>query len=431
MYVKKNKIFSSILSIYDEEEVCKEVDCELFKSIQPIGRPTSKTDNYDTYSNKILKYVYNYLFGNEDSAETVLHQIEDITKIYYIKLDDSIVLIFLTIAISISIVIIISLILLLTRRFKPYFNFLSTDFWFLIIVGFILIIFSSFPEIGKKNDNKCHIKLIIISLGLSLNLLPILHRLIINMPFQNKFLESISNHKYIFVFFFIAIDILLYIMYLSTSYTIEYVSIDEGKNFEICSITNIFGFWISMFIIIVKIFIILAIIILCYLEWNIKNTKKDIHFLILAIYTDILILIALTSMNFVKLESYKMYEMYFILSECICIFYVAVNYNLSIGFRIIRGILGKDNDETLFIKKINQGFTDSNVAKSYCTTDQNLFSVDYEYLKTKRMSEISETNENYSSNNYSSNNGNSYDHTVVISTYNRDNRSIYFIFILY
>ncbi|OUM61935.1 hypothetical protein PIROE2DRAFT_11900 [Piromyces sp. E2] len=392
-FVIENNIFSSILSIYDEEEVCNKVKCELFKSIQPIGRPTSKTNDYKTYSEEIRNYILeNFLYGHE-TAEKVLQQVEDLTKTYYITINDFSVLIFSFIIMFISIVILISLILLLTRKFKPYFRTLSSDFWFLIIVGFILIIFFGFPEIGKKNETKCHFQFIMISLGLTLNLIPILHRLIINMPFHYKYTALFSNNKYTFFFIFLFFDLIMCTLFYLTPYSIEYKNIKDGKNFEICKLKNVYGILIEKFSFTIKFLILLAIIFLCYLEWNVKKTNCDIHVLVLVLYTDILILISMIVYNYIKIENYKMYKLHFIISECLCIFYVIINYSLLIGIRIIRGILKKNNDDLMFIKKINKNFVETNITKLECTINQNIIST--EYLTTKQVSVISDSDSSH------------------------------------
>jgi len=56
-----NKILSGITSLYDEEEVCKMVDCKLYKGLQFINRPTSKSNDYYTYSEKFRNNIYRYI----------------------------------------------------------------------------------------------------------------------------------------------------------------------------------------------------------------------------------------------------------------------------------------------------------------------------------------------------------------------------------
>ncbi|OUM61594.1 hypothetical protein PIROE2DRAFT_12375, partial [Piromyces sp. E2] len=80
------KYFSGIRSLYDDEDVCNSVNCDLAKSFQPIARPNSPTDDYDSYSEKFRKYIFDFLY-NDKSAEEVLNKIDDLTKIYTISFD--------------------------------------------------------------------------------------------------------------------------------------------------------------------------------------------------------------------------------------------------------------------------------------------------------------------------------------------------------
>ncbi|OUM61204.1 hypothetical protein PIROE2DRAFT_12830, partial [Piromyces sp. E2] len=66
-YVQKNffinifNCFTAMKSLYEDEEVCKILDCELAKKIQIISRPSSLVDDYDGFSNKVVDLVYQFL----------------------------------------------------------------------------------------------------------------------------------------------------------------------------------------------------------------------------------------------------------------------------------------------------------------------------------------------------------------------------------
>ncbi|OUM67814.1 hypothetical protein PIROE2DRAFT_4623 [Piromyces sp. E2] len=55
---------SGILNLYDDDEICKTVNCEFFKSFQIITRPTAEVDDYEEYSIEFRDSVYSYLYGN-------------------------------------------------------------------------------------------------------------------------------------------------------------------------------------------------------------------------------------------------------------------------------------------------------------------------------------------------------------------------------
>jgi len=83
--VTKHFLASGIKSLYDDEDVCKIVNCELIKNIQFIARPSSLTNNYNEYSTTFRNYLYEFLYGDKN-AEEVLNKINDITKIYKISI---------------------------------------------------------------------------------------------------------------------------------------------------------------------------------------------------------------------------------------------------------------------------------------------------------------------------------------------------------
>jgi len=150
--ILKKKIISAIPSLYDDKEICSSLDCNLFKNIQPIGKPYMNVSEYNSYSNYFRKNIFDFLFENKDINE-VLEKIEDYTKIYYISInsdDTNIGLISIIIIFGISTIMIISLIFLFIERYKSYYNFLSTDFWIITILGLLLYNISCLTEMGEK-----------------------------------------------------------------------------------------------------------------------------------------------------------------------------------------------------------------------------------------------------------------------------------------
>ncbi|ORX82973.1 periplasmic binding protein-like II [Anaeromyces robustus] len=67
----RNNALTGISSLYDDEEVCKVMNCELYKSIQPIVRPTKENENYDEYSMKLRYYVYDFIYGDKSAKEVL------------------------------------------------------------------------------------------------------------------------------------------------------------------------------------------------------------------------------------------------------------------------------------------------------------------------------------------------------------------------
>jgi len=75
--VMKNKVFSAIPELYDDEEVCKEVDCEKFKNIQLVSRPTQLRD-YSSFSELFRNSISDFLFNGKASTDTL----KEISKKY-------------------------------------------------------------------------------------------------------------------------------------------------------------------------------------------------------------------------------------------------------------------------------------------------------------------------------------------------------------
>ncbi|ORY27405.1 hypothetical protein LY90DRAFT_513451 [Neocallimastix californiae] len=330
--LKKYNIDTGITSLYDDEEICKNKECEILKSIQTVRRPNHVSLDYDIYSKNIRNYIYEFLFGNKTTDE-VLKKVEDITKIYKISIYGDNVTLALIFNMSFSFIIIfmaISLIMLYFNRYKSYFNFLSDDFWLIMIIGMIFVICPGILENGTRTILKCELSLLFLMIGSTFILIPILHKLVVNFPTENKFTIWISNHKFTFLLIFTSIDI-LHLLLLPFFYTIKLVEPKEMEKFEICQLKkdNII------------------------IEWNLKRTYNDLRFIVLAIYTNILFLILII---IIKSVNNTNYINQYINNTFLYLIVALLNYIIIYFSRIIKVLLKKDNDEILFIKNINKQF---------------------------------------------------------------------------
>ncbi|KAL6608374.1 hypothetical protein U3516DRAFT_829296 [Neocallimastix sp. 'constans'] len=203
--IMEKPILSAISSLYGEEEVCQKIDCEIYKNIQPVFRPTSIVD-YDNYSNKYLNYFNGYLFKN-DSLHDSIRNIIDITKIHSISIGTSENIVGLFTAISIFLIlacIIVSFFFLLYKGFLDYFIFIPIDFWIMSMVGSVSFLSVCFLEMGTVTVLKCHFIQFIMSGSFTLTVVPILYKLIIDYPKEIKFFKWISYNRYYFLLFFIS-----------------------------------------------------------------------------------------------------------------------------------------------------------------------------------------------------------------------------------
>jgi len=347
--LKKYNIDTGITSLYDDEEICKNKECEILKSIQTVRRPNHVSLDYDIYSKNIRNYIYEFLFGNKTTDE-VLKKVEDITKIYKISIYGDNVTLALIFNISFSFIIIFMAISLI----KSYFNFLSDDFWLIMIIGMIFVLCPGILENGTRTILKCELSLLFLMIGSTFILIPILHKLVVNFPTENKFTIWISNHKFTFLLIFTSIDI-LHLLLLPFFYTIKLVEPKEMEKFEICQLKkdNIIMYLDIISIIIIKFIILIFILILIYSEWNLKRTYNDLRFIVLAIYTNILFLILII---IIKSVNNTNYINQYINNTFLYLIVALLNYIIIYFSRIIKVLLKKDNDEILFIKNINKQF---------------------------------------------------------------------------
>ncbi|OUM63563.1 hypothetical protein PIROE2DRAFT_9843, partial [Piromyces sp. E2] len=84
--VLKESIVSGMTSLYNEEEICNNIQfCDFYKNPQLTLKPKN-VFNSDEYYERFLSYFYDFLFRNE-SASKALKKIDDLNKIYHISIN--------------------------------------------------------------------------------------------------------------------------------------------------------------------------------------------------------------------------------------------------------------------------------------------------------------------------------------------------------
>jgi len=338
--------------MYDDDEICEVVDCELYKSVQLVARPTAISDNYDFYSEKYRTYMFEYLYGN-NTIENVLNEIEDITKIYNVSLntkDNSVGLLYFILLVTLFAIIILSSVFLFIPNFKPYFEFIPTDFWIISNIGLLVMVSIAFTEYGDITNFKCQLRLIMLSLGISLNLIPILYRLVINFPEENKISEWVKENRYIFLFVFILIDIInLSIISIHPYESISNIYEDEEvKNFKICVLTSKFSLSMKYLFLLFKFLIFLVFLLLAFLEWNIKKFFYDIKFITTVIYINILSLLLLLLINVIDIYNYIFH---FVIRVTVYLFFSLSNFVFLYLYRIVFFYIKKNTEDDDFDEK--------------------------------------------------------------------------------
>ncbi|OUM58628.1 hypothetical protein PIROE2DRAFT_64281 [Piromyces sp. E2] len=339
-YILSSNVASGIMGLYDEDDVCDVLDCKLVKSIQFVNRPTHVNTDYDSYSALFRDHVFEYLYGNK-TASQVLHEINDYTKIYKITLN--------------------------TEN-------TSLDLWFISLFGLMLILSSGFLEFGDLTKMKCQFKWIMVSFGITLNLIPILYKMIVKFPEQNKYSLWVHHNKYKFLCIFILIEFFIMGISFIKPYDIVLMNrLDENNlNFMKCIVNGGFGKFIQVLFILNKVIIFLIFLLLIFIEWNIKETQYDIRALTGAIYLDILDIIFLLIKQSLN---YDNYIVEFLLNEIIIIIFVLSNYSLIYGYRVVLYFIIKDNEEDILKGSINK-LNDNNSKKFASNPDMETNSGD-------------------------------------------------------
>jgi len=351
-----------IPSLFNDNEICEIKDCEMFKSMQPIiTRPNDLFGgNFSKfeYDDKYRKYALKYIFDENGDLEKTLKNIEDITKIYYIpynKTESPIGFITIIIVSVISILMLLSLIFLFFENFQPFFKFLSIDSWILLIFGTIMILGTIITFIGEVTKMKCHLRILLFGVGMTLYLINILYELISSIPEDFNICIWIKNHKYLFILFFLSIDFLLngLITLQPYQYDIKSIIIEEGQNFQICKMYNKFGKSLIILMVILKVMILFAILFFIFLEWNLKKIFYDIRFMILAIYSNLMLIF----MYFlIETSHINNYLLQYILQTSIVFFFSLSSYIFLYGYKLFFAVLNKKNVKLLYINNINENF---------------------------------------------------------------------------
>ncbi|OUM63614.1 hypothetical protein PIROE2DRAFT_9759, partial [Piromyces sp. E2] len=295
--VLEGTIISGISSLYNDTEVCSKVmGCEIYNTIQPIAKPVNKIVDYIEYSKKFTTYFYDFLYGNKnnDTEESILKKIDDITRLYNVSVNSK----------ETSIGLILD--------------------WIMVITGIIMIASTSFINYGEMSDFKCTFKNNLFSLGYSFITIPILCQLIINFPETNRISIWVNKYRKNCILTLIFIDVLLNGLSLVKPHGVENIIIDEGENFQMCKIS-------------------------IFVEWNFSETLNDIRFVLSFIYTNVISFSLYVILIFTVNNNYKSY---FIAQECIIYIITISNYILIFGIKIILPQLYEKDEMNEIIKKV-------------------------------------------------------------------------------
>jgi len=300
-YIIKNGMFSGIIELYDDEEVCKLIECNIVKDAYPFSFMSNDVNLFgdDNYHIKYKNNMYNYIYDNQPVSD-VLKAILDITKIYSFSFitDGSyagLIIFFFFIILTVNMV--LSVVFIYIKKLENKFKFLSKGLWVITILGSLILMSSIFTLYGEVSDVKCHLRITLINVGFVLSICPSLYKLITNFPKSNKLSLVFENNKYISILMIMLITVGLNEIFAMTSYDIKEFTTSNGKNYKKCVMSNTLG---RIFYYIIQIYnftIILISLILIFMEWNLKETKLDVKYLATALFMDTLSLILLITIE--------------------------------------------------------------------------------------------------------------------------------------
>jgi len=189
-FLFNNEIILSAINEFwydDDDKICENELCNTFKDIQFTAKPGFIKEGGENYKKKNQNYIYQFLYQNKSLEETVKH-IDYITKLYCVSLDTKNSYIGLICFILFSIVstlMLLSLIFIYKDKLHPYFMLLSNDFWIITILGSVVLLWIPLFNYGRISTLKCHLKILLMFIGYTINIGPSLYKLIIQNPKDN------------------------------------------------------------------------------------------------------------------------------------------------------------------------------------------------------------------------------------------------------
>ncbi|ORX84270.1 hypothetical protein BCR32DRAFT_266407 [Anaeromyces robustus] len=313
-------------------------------------RYKNQQSEYSNFSKKVRSYIFEYLFGDKSVSE-VLTKVNDLTKIYTISLnteDSSYGLITFIVLITLSVLVVITFLLINMERFKPFFTFLPNSYWHFILLGILCHISSSYTDYDEVLSYKYHIKIFLYCIGFTFIFVPLLFKLIVNFPEKNDKSKWISEHKYLFILIFLLIDVVLNLINIGSTYNIKTKIPGNGKMYNEYKITGTFSKFMIILFVAIKSLIILTILFLIFIEWNIEETLYDLRFSVSAIYIDLISIIMMITMEYIKLNNYLTYKL---IGQIFFIIFNLSNYIFFICIRLIFSFFKEKESESKYINK--------------------------------------------------------------------------------
>jgi len=139
-------LYSGIVDLYDEDEICSVRECNIVKDAYPFSFMNNdvKVFRDDNYHIKYRENMFDYIYRDKP-VSAVLKKIEDKTKIYTLSLttkDSRAGLIIFIVFLIVLILMILSLVFIFIKKFESRFTFLSKNLWVITTFGSLVLMSS-------------------------------------------------------------------------------------------------------------------------------------------------------------------------------------------------------------------------------------------------------------------------------------------------
>jgi len=322
--VKQLGLITALEELYDDDEVCEFINCDMLHEIQYYLRPISTMENYNDFSKRAMNYFQDLLDGKKEVEDT-LSNIDDINRVYFITMKNTFGAIIISFLVLLFVIVVIATSLIFIPSFQNYFTFFSNDLWIIYTIGTIMMLASAFEYFALPSNKKCILRQMFYINGKNLIYIPIIWKLTINYPIINNFSKWVEKHKLIFVSILYSIQFITSILN-SIFGSIETVEINldkPEKNFYICANNSIVGKAFNQIQYFYSLLLYLCICIFLFFEWNIEQTYFDIRHFSFAIIIDGISVALHYLFDFYNVNSYILYNILFIF---INISFVIINH---------------------------------------------------------------------------------------------------------
>eukprot|EP00833_Pecoramyces_ruminatium_P007907 jgi/Orpsp1_1/1181939/evm.model.c7180000079204.1 len=345
--IMKSGFQSALGDIFEYDSICQEFEqCRNFKTIQAIVRPTKDTDDYTLYSQKYRNYLLKYLFNDEDLKEC-LQNIEYLTIVSYEEDSSGINKFFMILVGATDLIMIYCYLLAFTKKHRYKFRLLNRFYWFVYMIGEIIIIGYGFTCMGKLTDFKCQIKAVIFSIGFTLSNTVLLIRILINFPESDRrFVRFCEKHFFLCVLISLVIDVLLNILVLREPYGATVIINDNIMLYK-CKMYTTFGIVALLLLYSYKVLILIFIAILIFIEWNMIEFRYDIHYATSILFLSFFAFFLFGMFQYVNFKGYKER---FIIPSLVIYFYGVSCFGIYFVTRFFSKYNDDDNSDEKIVK---------------------------------------------------------------------------------